>query len=40
MPYAHAEGIQKKHLKNRKTDAHAEHALKELMRLLRVRISS
>jgi hypothetical protein len=27
-------------LKNAKTDAHAEHARQELMRMLRVRISS
>jgi hypothetical protein len=27
-------------LKNMKTDAHAEHARQELMRMLRVRISS
>ncbi len=44
FPYAHAKGIQNERLKNRKTDAHAEHALKELMRAmtrtLRVRISS
>jgi hypothetical protein len=35
--YAHAEGIQNEHLKNTKTDAHAEHARLELMRMLRVR---
>jgi hypothetical protein len=40
IPYAHAEGIQNEHLKNTKTDAHAEHARQELMRMLRVRISS
>jgi hypothetical protein len=38
--HAYAEGIQNEHLKNRKTDAHAEHGRKELMRMLRVRISS
>ncbi len=32
IPYAHAEGIQNEHLKNTKTDAHAEHARQELMR--------
>jgi hypothetical protein len=40
IPYAHAEGIQNEHLKNRKTDAHAKHARKELMHMLRVRICS
>ncbi len=40
IPYAHAEGKQNEHLKNTKTDAHAEHACQELMRMLRVRISS
>ncbi len=40
IPYVHAEGIQNEHLKKRKTDVHAEHARKELMRMLRVRISS
>ncbi len=40
IPYAHAQGIQNEHLKNTKTDAHAEHARQELMRMLRVRISS
>ncbi len=35
IPYAHAEGIQNKHLKYTKTDAR-----QELMRMLRVRISS
>ncbi len=38
IPYAHAEGIQNEHLKNRKTDAHAEHARKELMRALSMRV--
>jgi hypothetical protein len=33
-------GIQNEHLKNGKTDAHTEHARKDLVRLLRVRISS
>ncbi len=32
--------LQNEHLKNGKTDAHAEHARKERMRTLRVRISS
>ncbi len=40
VPYAHAQGIQNEHLKNGKTDAHAEHARKELMSTLSVRISS
>ncbi len=40
LPYVHAEGIQNEHLKNRKTDAHAEHARKELMCLVRMSISS
>ncbi len=40
IPYAHAEGIQNEHLKNMKTDAHAEHARQELMHMLRVRIIS
>ncbi len=38
IPYAHAEGIQNEHLKNWKTDA--EHARKELMHMVKVRISS
>jgi hypothetical protein len=36
--YAHAEGIQNEDLKNWKTDAHGEHARKELMRMFRMRI--
>ncbi len=40
VPYVHAEGTQNEHLKNGKTDAHAEHVRKGLMRMLRVRISS
>ncbi len=40
VPYAHAEGIQNEHLKNGKTDVHAEHARKELMYMVRVRICS
>ena len=40
IPYVHAYGIQNEHLKFRKTDAHAEHARKKLMRMLRVRIST
>jgi hypothetical protein len=36
----HAEGIQNEHLKNRKTYAHAEHARKELTRMLSARTSS
>ena len=35
VSYAHAEGIQNEHLKNRKTDAHADYAHKELMHMLR-----
>jgi len=31
VPFGHAEGIQNEDLKNGKTDAHAEHACKELM---------
>jgi hypothetical protein len=33
FPYAHAEGIQNEPLKNRKTDAHAEHARKYAQRV-------
>jgi hypothetical protein len=40
VPYAHAVGIQDEHLKNGITDAHAEHGRKELMRLVKVCISS
>jgi hypothetical protein len=40
IPYAHAEGIQNEHLKNTKTEAHAEHACQELLHMPRVRISS
>jgi hypothetical protein len=40
VPYTHAEGIQNEYLKNGKTDSHAEHENKELMYMLRVRISS
>jgi hypothetical protein len=40
VPFAYAWGMQNEHLKNGKTDAHAEHASKELMRMVRVRISS
>ncbi len=36
LPDVHADGIQNKHLINRKTDVHAKHARKELMRMLRV----
>jgi len=36
----HAEGKKNEYLKNGKTDAHAEHARKELVRMLSVRISS
>jgi hypothetical protein len=32
--YALALGIQNEHFKNRKTDAHAEHVRKELMRMV------
>ncbi len=39
VPNAHAEGIQNEHLKNGKTDAHAEHAHKELMCVARVSMS-
>ncbi len=39
-PYVHAEGEQNKHLKKRKTDAHGEHARKELICMVRVHISS
>jgi hypothetical protein len=35
ISYAHAEGIQNEHLKNTKTDAHAEHARQELMHMLK-----
>jgi hypothetical protein len=38
VPYTYAEGIQNDHLKNGKTDAHAEHACKELMGMLMVLI--
>jgi hypothetical protein len=34
QPYMHAEGIQNEHLKNGKTDAHAEHVNKELMHMV------
>ena len=40
VPYAHAEGKQNEHLKNGKTDAHAEHAHEELMCMVKVSISS
>jgi hypothetical protein len=50
VPDAHAQcthqfltrmlSAQNEHLKNRKTDAHAEHARKELKRMLMVLISS
>ncbi len=39
-PYAHVEGVKNEHLKNWKTDAHAEHVRKKLMRMVRVGISS
>jgi hypothetical protein len=40
VPYAYAEDIQNDHLKNGKTDAHAEHACKELMGMIIVLIGS
>ncbi len=40
VPYGYAEGIENEHLKIGKTDAYAEHARKELMFMIRVRISS
>jgi hypothetical protein len=35
VSYVYAEGIQNEHLKNGKTDAHAEHAHTALMRMLK-----
>ncbi len=32
--YVHAVGMQNEHFQNRKTDAHAEHVRKELMRMV------
>ncbi len=40
VPFVDAEGTQNEHLKNGKTDVHAENTRKELMHMLRVHISS